>query len=106
MYFILLGSVKVCDNTPESLNFMKKTLEFNDKNMIFQDIRDPDKKLTRTFIENEDLDCIDDDILREFKDDLLNDKDKNPLFKNINELQYGESFGCILFVSHHKMYIF
>lgn len=93
MYFILLGTVKVYDNTPESLNFMKKTLLFNDKN-VNNYASLSDSKILEEFDENQDLQCVDDNILKEFKEEILNDKDKNLLFKNVQDLEYGESFGC------------
>lgn len=93
MYFILLGTVKVYDNTPESLNFMRKTLLFNDKN-ITNYASLSESKILEYFDENQDLQCVDDNILKEFKEEILNDKDKNLLFKNVKDLEYGESFGC------------
>lgn len=88
LYFILLGTVKVYDNTPESMNFMKKTL-FEDKNS-----KDADYIMQLKHEENQDLTCLDDTILKEYEGDILNEKDKNNLFKTVKELQYGENFGC------------
>ena len=95
LYVILLGTVKVYDNTPESLNLLKKTLILNEKKLSQSRI-----SLSNSRVEyqpddnNRDLQCIDDLILNEFKSDLLNEKDKNSLFKSVKDLEYGEYFGC------------
>ena len=69
------------------MNFMKKNLQ--DKTITnFDEIVSPKS------LENQKLTCLDDTILKEFRDDLLNDKDKSTLFKTVKELQYGENFGC------------
>ena len=89
LYFILLGTVKVYDNTPESMNFMKKTL-FEDKNS-----KDAEYLIQMKREESQDLTCLDDTILKEYEGDILNEKDKNNIFKTVKELQYGENFGYI-----------
>lgn len=88
-----MGTVKVYDNTPESLNLLKKTLILNEKKVSQSQILLASKPLGYQQDENQDLQCIDDFILNEFKDELLNDKDKNTLFKSIKDLEYGEYFG-------------
>ena len=81
--------MKVYDNTPESLNFMKKTLYYNSKVP-----RTSVQRKSYVSNEEEQLKCVDDTILKEFKDDFIIEKDKNSLFKNVKDLEYGENFGC------------
>lgn len=104
LYFILLGSVKVYDNTPESLNFMRKTLLIQDKHAKENDeAQSPVSISSRKSIDSEDLNCLDDRILWEFKNDILKEKDKGMLFKTVKELQYGENFGCKFYDCFEKL---
>ncbi len=82
IYFILLGTVKIYDNTPESLNLLKKIL--TPSNEV--------KSLGKEF-SKKTLRCIDDNVMKEIQDTIFTQDKENGLLKPISTLEYGDSFG-------------
>lgn len=89
IYFVLLGTVKVYDNTPESLNLLKKMLSHSFENKTAQ------KKEAHT--EKKTFRCIDDNVMKEIQDTIINHDKNNGLLKAVSTLEYGDSFGCNFF---------
>lgn len=80
-----MGTVKVYDNTSESLNLLKKMLSHPNENKMNQSKEVHNEK--RTFR------CIDDYIMKEIQDTIFNHDKDNGLLKAVSTLEYGDSFG-------------
>ena len=85
--------MNVYDNTPESLNLIHKVLLEDEK--ATKEKSNTDSKLNLDLYETHDneFECLDDTILNDMKDNLLYDKDKNIILKDIKSLCYGDYFG-------------
>ncbi len=88
-----MGTVNVYDNTPESLNLIQKVL-FDDEKSL-KEKTGTDSKMNLDIYNNidNDFECLDDTILNDMKENLLYDKDKNIILKDIKTLCYGDYFG-------------